>query len=365
MIYFVGNQPLIESIFETCSIEDVKNWCKTHKVRGIDTETIGNCWDGYIYTLQIGNANTQFVIDCTAYDILLLKEELEDPEALNILQNGKYDDKFFMAKGIKLGNIYDTFLAECILTTGIEERELRLDHLVNKYCEGKYSLDKSVRGKINYVGLTDEVIQYAAFDVIALEEIMIKQKAELEKWDLMSVAELEFKCSRIFGEMEFTGMLLDKDKWITQAETREREAHKFEDQLNEFIISNSDTFYKFIDRQLDLFSTERKTCINWSSPKQVLDIFSTAGLKVDSVNEKVIEKYRVKFPIVDLYLKYKENQTAISKFGKDYLKWVNSKTNSIHTSYWQILATGRVSSGIKDEAPKNIGSLKLGELLEA
>lgn len=365
MIYFVGNPGFIESNFQTATMNDVKEWCKTHKVRGIDTETIGDCWTGHIFTFQIGDADTQFVIDCTMYDLKELKDILEEKDAINILQNSKYDDKFFMAKGIKLGYVYDTFLAECILTTGLENRELRLDHIVTKYCGEKYKLDKSVRGKINWVGLTDEVIQYAAFDVIALEEVMNKQKEKLAELDLTSVAELEFKCSRIFAEMEYVGMLLDIPKWLEQAEAREKTAHEFEDALNKYIIEHRDIYNQYIDNQLDLFSTELKTNISWSSPKQVLDILSTSGIKTDSVNEKIIEKHRAKHPIVDLYLKFKENQTAISKFGKEYLKWVNHKTGSIHTSYWQILATGRVSSGMKDEAPKNIGSLKLGELLEA
>lgn len=351
MIYFVGNKPLVDSTFPTATIQDVKDWCKAYKIRGIDTETIGTCWDGYIFTLQIGNADKQFVIDCTAYDVKLLKEELEDPEAINILQNSKYDDKFFFANGIKLGQIYDTFLAECILTTGLEQRELRLDYIVTKYCGEKYKLDKTVRGKINWLGLTDEVIQYAAFDVIALEEVMNKQKEELIKWDLMSVAELEFKCSRIFAEMEYVGMLLDINKWIEQAEQREKNAYQYEDALNEFILSNSNKYQKYIDNQLDLFNSNLKTNINWASSKQVLDILNMSGLKTDSVNEKIIEKHRAKSPIVDLYLQYKENQTAVSKFGKEFLKWVNPKTNAVHTSYWQILATGRVSSGMKDEAP--------------
>lgn len=351
MIYFVGNPQLIESNFEIATINDVKEWCKLHKIRSIDTETIGTCWDGYIYTFQIGNSETQFVIDCTVYDLTLLKSELEEEGVINILQNGKFDDKFLISKGIKLGYIYDTFLAECILTTGYDNRELRLDHIVKKYCGNKYSLDKSIRGKINYVGLTDEVIQYAAYDIIALEEVMNKQKEELEKLDLMSVADLEFKCSRIFAEMEYYGMKLDVNKWVEQAELREKEAYKFEDALNAYILKNPDRFWKFIDNQLNLFSSELKTTINWASPKQVLEILNTAGIQTDSVNEKIIEKYRNKYEIVDLYLKYKENQTAISKFGKDYLKWVNPKTGAIHTSYWQILSTGRVSSGIKDEAP--------------
>ncbi|MEM4711296.1 MAG: hypothetical protein QXL18_05100, partial [Candidatus Woesearchaeota archaeon] len=268
MIYFVGNPESKEISFPLATIEDVKNWCKIHTVRSIDTETIGTCWDGYIYTLQIGNSESQFVIDCTYYDINLLKEELERKDVINILQNGKFDDKFFFAKGIKLGYIYDTFLAECILTTGYENRELRLDYIVSKYCGDKYKIDKSIRGKINYLGLTDEIIQYAAHDIIALEEVMNKQKQELEKLDLLSVADLEFKVSRIFAEMEYYGMKLDTKKWLEQAETREKEAYKFELELNNYILRNRDTFKKFIDTQLSLFDSELKTTINWASPKQ-------------------------------------------------------------------------------------------------
>ena len=352
MIYLVSNNSLIESEISTpCSIDDVKEWCKHNKIRGIDTETIGNCWDGYIFTLQIGNADTQFVIDCTYANILDLKEELEDPEAINILQNSKYDDKFFFAKGIKLGYIWDTFLAECILTTGYENRQLRLDYVVSKYCGDKYQLDKSVRGKINWAGLTDDVIKYAAYDVIALEEVMNKQKAELERLDLMPVADLEFSCSRIFAEMEYVGMKLDVNKWLEQANDRERNADRFEKALNEYILDNPNKYNNFIDRQLNLFESGFKTNITWSSPKKVLDVLLSSGIKVDSVNEKIIEKYKAKYPIVSLYLDYKENQTAISKFGKEYLKWIVPETKAIHTSYWQILATGRVSSGMKDEAP--------------
>jgi len=337
MIYLVGNPKNQDTNFQVATIDDVKEWCKTHKVRGIDTETVGDCWTGHVFTLQIGDAETQFVIDCTMYDIKLLKEELEEKNVINILQNSKYDDKFFMANGIKLGYVFDTFLAECILTTGLESRELRLDHIVNKYCDGKYSLDKTVRGKINWLGLNDQVIHYAAYDVIALEEVMNKQLAKLQELDLMAVAELEFKCSRIFAEMEYIGMKLDINKWIEQAEEREVNAHQYEDALNKYILDNKDIYNKYIDCQLDLFSDDINTNIVWSSPKQVLDILLTSSIKVDSVNEKIIEKHRAKHPIIDLYLKYKENQTAISKFGKEYLKWVNHKTGAVHTSYWQVL----------------------------
>lgn len=349
MIKFIGNPQLVESSFERASVEECLQWCKNTSIIGVDTETIGDCWSGHIFCIQLGNRDVQYVIDCTLVDIRVFKDILEDENKLFLLQNAKYDLKFLYAKGIKIKNLYDTFLAECILTTGKENRELGLKALALKYCNRV--LNKEIRGKINYLGLTDEVIQYAAFDVIDLEDIMNKQIEQLKYWDLESVAQLENDVTKVFAEMEYYGMKLDVNQWLVQAERREREAYKFEDSLNQYILSNPNKFNRFIDNQLDLFSTESKTNVNWSSPKQVLEILSKEGLKVDSVNEKIIEKHKVKFPLVDLYLKFKENQTSISKFGKDFLKWVNPTTQRVHTSYWQILQTGRVSSGQKNETP--------------
>ena len=116
---------------------------------------------------------------------------------------------------------------------------------------------------------------------------MNKQKAELERLDLMPVADLEFSCSRIFAEMEYVGMKLDVNKWLEQANDRERNADRFEKALNEYILDNPNKYNNFIDRQLNLFESGFKTNITWSSPKKVLDVLLSSGIKVDSVNEKI------------------------------------------------------------------------------
>lgn len=347
-IKFIGTKPLIESSFETATVEECLEWCKNTQIIGVDTETIGDCWSGHIFCIQLGNKELQYVIDCTLVDIKIFKDILEDNNKLFLLQNAKYDLKFLYVKGIKIKNLYDTFLVECILTTGKEKRELGLKALAKKYCN--VELDKTIRGKINYLGLTDEVIQYAAMDVEFLEDIMNKQIEQLKYWDLESVANLENNVTKVFAEMEYYGMKLDVEKWLIQAERREKEAYKFEEELNKYILNDPKKFKRFIENQLDLFSDETKTRINWNSSRQVIQVFNKAGLHTNSVNEKKIEKYKAKYPLVDLYLKYKENKTSISKFGKDFLKWINPLTKRVHTSYWQILQTGRVSSGQKNEA---------------
>lgn len=350
MIKFLGKAALIEGTFPTTTLDEVLNWLESQDIIECDTETIGDCWTGHIYTIQFGNKDIQYVIDATIIDVRVFKHIFENPNKLFLFHNAKYDLKFLLALGIKPKKIYCTFLVECILTTGIEERELSLEALALRYCNVK--LNKQVRGKINYVGLTDEVIKYAAEDVMCLGVIRDNQLTQLDKWALHNVANLENEVVKVFAEIEYYGMRLDPIKWLKQAEEREQQAHKYEDDLNNYILSFPDKFKKYINNQLDLFNTDIKLRkINWNSSKQVIDIFKEEGFITSSVNEKVIEKYRSKFHIVDLYLKYKENQTAISKFGKDYLKWVNKKTGRVNTVYWQILSTGRVSSGKKDEAP--------------
>jgi DNA polymerase-1 len=358
MIYLITTQ----NVEETNEIKlgttyQLKEWLSNNKIRSIDTETHLDCWVGNIFTFQIGNSETQFVVDCTTIDLLVIKEELENPEAINILQNSKYDLKFFIPLGINLAYVWDTFLAECVLTTGFENRHLRLDYIVEKYCGDKYVIDKDIRGVISWEGLSERVIKYAAHDVIALEEVMNKQKEKLIELDLLSVADLEFKCAKIFAEMEYTGMKLDVEKWLEQARERVKESSKYQELLDNYILSNVKKYRKYINNQpnflaeLGFEDTSRKVLINWNSSSQVLEILNQEGFKFTSVNEKFLEKYRLKNELIKIYLDFKEHTTAVSKFGEAYLKWINHKTGAIHTSYWQILATGRISSGKKDEAP--------------
>jgi len=87
------------------------------QIISLDTETQG--FDPHtcnLLSLQVGNKKTQFVIDCLKVNILPLKEILETK--LILAHNMKFDWRFLYHQGIDNKNIYDTFLVECILTTG-------------------------------------------------------------------------------------------------------------------------------------------------------------------------------------------------------------------------------------------------------
>lgn len=65
----------------------------------------------------------------------------------------------------------------------------------------------------------------------------------------------------------------------------------------------------------------------------------------DSVEETVLKQHINVHPVVALYLEYKGYEKATTTYGVQFLEeHLHPITNSIHTNYWQILATGRLAS---------------------
>lgn len=65
----------------------------------------------------------------------------------------------------------------------------------------------------------------------------------------------------------------------------------------------------------------------------------------DSVEEAVLKQHINVHPVVALYLEYKGYEKATTTYGVQFLAdHLHPITNAIHTSYWQILSTGRLAS---------------------
>jgi DNA polymerase-1 len=64
----------------------------------------------------------------------------------------------------------------------------------------------------------------------------------------------------------------------------------------------------------------------------------------DSVQELVISEQAIDYPVITDYLAYKGLAKLNSTYGVKFLKHVSPITNRIHTSFIQVLNTGRVSS---------------------
>jgi len=364
MIYFVSNQQRTQYIgdvkfevkegkndyIKTSTIEECLEYFKDTEEIGVDTETTG--FDPYrdrILSLQLGDFNNQFVID-SSIDFTIFKELLETRVILG--QNLKFDLRFLYKLGIHPKKLYDTFLAECVLTTGFTERGLGLKDLGLKYCN--VELDKSIRGVIHKEGLTDRVIKYGADDVKYLSSIKEKQLLEIEKWGLQTILNLENEVVKVFSLMEYNGIPFNPTKWIEVAEQVEKNTKELEDKLDTLIYqlgtkdlpnNNKLTKYCNIWKQGSLFFDvkERDCNINWASPAQKLKLIKDLGFKMESVGDKELQRNKSKHPIFPLLIEYSKQNKLATSFGKDFLKFINPITNKIHPSYWQVLSTGRIS----------------------
>lgn len=359
MIYLVTTQKQIFNLPSNivfASIPECINYCEKLTSIGVDTETTG--FDPHtceILSLQLGDSQNQYVIDLSSVSISCFKELLETKEL--ILQNAKFDLKFLYKHNIIPTKLYDTYLAEMVLSTGKINHRRGLDFLVKRYCVN-VTLDKEIRGVIHKEGLSSRVIKYAADDVAFLHEIREKQEKKIQEEGSRMALKLDNWCVRSLAYIEFCGIYLDTKKWLNKCEEDLSELSKITDELDNWVTENKP---EYTETQYDMFSEGLPCAINWNSPKQIIPLFKELGVNTtvddkgnikDSIDAKVLDKQKNKHPLIQTYLKYSGIQKLTSTYGKEFLKSVNKITGRVHTTYKQIMNTGRMSSG---ETNKKIG----------
>lgn len=337
--------------FEESSRQEIYSYFEKEEILELDCETQGfDPHNSSLLCIQLGNAGNQFVI--SPDKLQEFKELLEEKELIG--HNIKFDLKFLYHNNIWPSRVYDTFLAEGVIYCGIKIHKKALN--IVAHTRLGIDLDKSVRENIWKEGLSKRVIEYSADDVKYLGAIREKQKIDLDEKDLHDALLLENQFVLALAYIEYCGFKLDKEKWkakMAKDEIAVKEALRV---LNAYVVDNAHN--KFIKRQLDLFSSETVVQINWDSPKQCVEYFKflkipteivEGGEKKDSLEAKNIEKHAKEFPLVGLYLDYKEKQKEISTYGQSWLDQINPATGRLHTSFKQILDTSRLSSGGKNK----------------
>ena len=359
VIKFIGNTELYTSeLYEHSTIDQCIQYFKDAEYIGLDTETEGmDCHTKKIVMLQLWYNNVTYVIDTRVTSILPLKEILESKLILG--QNLKFDYKFLKAAGITLSNIYDTFLAECCLTNGLENRELGLAALAKNYCG--ITLDKSTRNQfteLNGQPFTEKQIVYGVGDVTCLLEIKNKQAVRIKELELETVVDLENKACLALADIEYNGWNFDREKWLELAKNTKASVIDIELAMDT-MVAEEPRLEKFVSKyiQTNMFDFNiRKVEVKWSSPTQVLKVIKKLGVKVESVSAKEIAQYENRHPLIKKYIDYTKERKLVTTYGKGFLRYV-TKENKIYTSFWQILDTHRVSSGSKRDQTPNLQNL--------
>ena len=165
---------------------------------GCDTETSGfNSRVGKLFSVQFSDGNFNVLVPVSEGVALgNLADILADDSIVKIFHNAKFDLEFLTDGGHAVNNIFDTMIAEKVLTKGAGQSSSLAETLYRYFA---VDLDKSQRAKLSrkWDGIwTDELVDYALSDVVYLPRLMDEQMAWLEKLGL--TGEFETQLERIF-----------------------------------------------------------------------------------------------------------------------------------------------------------------------
>lgn len=155
-------------------------------VLGCDTETSGfDARSGRLFSAQFSDGELCLLIPISEGTSLgPFAGVLADPCVTKIFHNARFDLQFLREHGVAVENVFDTMIAEKVLTRGANQSASLADTLYRYFA---VDLDKSQRAKFSrkWNGVwTDELVLYALSDVCHLPRLMLEQIAWLEKLGL-------------------------------------------------------------------------------------------------------------------------------------------------------------------------------------
>lgn len=180
------NQTEINAAFEKLS---------TVKVLGCDTETSGlNPRTSKLFSVQFSDGDFNVLVP-TSEGIPLgkLAGILEDDSIIKIFHNAKFDLGFLSENGYQTKNVYDTMIAEKVLTKGANQSVSLAETLYRYFA---VDLDKSQRAKFgrNWDRIwTKELVEYAMNDVAYLPKLMDEQILWMERLGLQEDFEVAMR----------------------------------------------------------------------------------------------------------------------------------------------------------------------------
>ena len=162
---------------------------------GCDTETSGfGARSGKLFSVQFSDGEFNVLVP-TSEGVALgrLAEILADDKITKIFHNAKFDLEFLIENGYVAVNVFDTMIAEKVLTRGANQSASLAETLYRYFA---VDLDKSQRAKFSrkWDGIwTDELVDYALSDVVHLPRLMTEQIAWIEKLGLSAQFERQMR----------------------------------------------------------------------------------------------------------------------------------------------------------------------------
>jgi DNA polymerase-1 len=283
--------------------------------------------DGHAYVFDLYKTGKEFL------------HKLFPNPMLIVGQNLKFEMKFLMHElGIyKFGPIWDTLIAEQIISRGDINKRVALDQIAKRRLGIHLPKDEQASSWYRET-LDKDQIQYAATDGTVVLPIWQVQRDIIAQQGQWRVAELEFDTIPALAWMENNGVYLDPDKWEKIYRASEKEIEEIKREL-----------WGLIGRQRTLW--EDMPTVKLTSQPQVLGALIDAGINVpvDKEGKVSIAKNNLKHLFdrreVQLYSQFVTLQKQMSSFGIEWFKFINPFTHRVHCELKQIGAeTGRLAA---------------------
>ena len=151
-----------------------------------DTETSGlNPKNAELFSVQFSDGDFSCLVPFSeGTDLGELSKILLDKKVTKIFHNARFDLGFLRASGYAVLNVFDTMIAEKVLTKGGDQSASLADTLYRYFA---VDLDKDQRKKFGRSWdrvWSPELIEYALTDVVYLPELMRRQTKWLDDLDL-------------------------------------------------------------------------------------------------------------------------------------------------------------------------------------
>jgi len=334
-------------------LQPCKSWLLSQKELGIDSETGGdNKRDGLdpisessrMLLFQLGTPEMVYLVEPKL--VSEFKGILEDQDRRFITQNGVFDFKFVLVKhGVHFINyhyqtkkrayvpsLYDTMLAEQLITAGLYGVQVGLEELAEKYPPHRL-ISKAVRREfIDLRGVLEyRHLYYAARDVFLLFDIKAGQLLEAAKhkgmWERMQV---EFCAMCGTADAELTGFDLDAVRIGYTLEHWKAKARDIRAKVNK--MGNEELLKKGLKPNFVLPDCD--VVFDLDSPSKKLAMLKMLGFDIKDTKRETL--LALDSPIGQLLGDYSECTKIISTYGEGMLKRRSKVDGRLHPEFNQL-----------------------------
>lgn len=251
-----------------------------YEVLYMDTETTGlDPYTSRFLLLQIHTGDENYIVDFLALDLNLLKMlqyAMSNERIVKVFHNAVFDWKMLHHNGVDVSTMHCTLVTDQMLNAGLlsgyslaDVAKRRLDIIVDKSVREQF-INRDVT-----VPFTKEELEYAALDTEILIPIYQQQQREITEKQLERVYELECNLLPATASMEYTGLLVDKQR-LDIAKPLVSAL------IDRSFVGLQDSFIEHGAANQIVFSKDGYLAVKPSSNQQMLAAFRTVGIDVES-----------------------------------------------------------------------------------